>query len=160
MKIKESEDVFELHAEFCKVIANATRLKIVSVLRDGEQSVGRLAGAAGCSLANVSQHIRILRDHNVLRSRKEGRTVYYRLRDPRLVKACELTRNILLAGIQERGTLASRSETTPSPGDKVRGRPSGKAEPSRRLQRKSTPQGANRARRDDHDTRRTQKPQG
>ena len=109
MKRKESEDVYELHAEFCKIIANSTRLKIVSALRGGEQSVGSLAKAAGSSLANVSQHLRILRDHNVLRSRKEGRTVYYRLRDPRLVEACELTRTILLGGIQERGILARRS---------------------------------------------------
>lgn len=121
MNRKESEDVFELHAEFCKVIANSTRLKIVSVLRGGEQSVGALAKAAGSSLANVSQHLRILRDHNVLRSRKEGRTVYYRLRDPRLVEACELTRTILLGGIQERGTLARRSEAKRNPVHKVGG---------------------------------------
>ncbi len=123
MNRKESEDIYELHAEFCKVIANSTRLKIVSVLRGGEQSVGTLAKAAGSSLANVSQHLRILRDHNVLRSRKEGRTVYYRLRDPRLVEACELTRTILLGGIQERGTLARRSEAIRSPIEKGAGVP-------------------------------------
>jgi DNA-binding transcriptional ArsR family regulator len=109
MKHKESEDLYELHADFCKVIANSTRLKIFSALSDGEQSVGSLAKATGSSLANVSQHLRILRDHNILRTRKEGRTVYYRLRDPRLVEACKLTRTILMGGIQERGALARRS---------------------------------------------------
>jgi ArsR family transcriptional regulator len=111
MKEKENEDLYELHAGFCKVIANSTRLKIFSVLSDGEQSVGGLAKATGSSLANVSQHLRILRDHNILRMRKEGRTVYYRLRDPRLVQACELTRTILMSGIQERSALARRSTT-------------------------------------------------
>jgi DNA-binding transcriptional ArsR family regulator len=111
MNHQPDDDIFGLHAEFCKVIANATRLKIVSVLRHGELSVGRLAKATGASLANVSQHLRILRDHSVLRARKEGRTVYYRLRDPRLVEACELTRNILMGGMRERGAIAQRSST-------------------------------------------------
>jgi DNA-binding transcriptional ArsR family regulator len=115
MNHQPDDDIFGLHAEFCKVIANATRLKIVSVLRHGELSVGRLAKATGASLANVSQHLRILRDHSVLRARKEGRTVYYRLRDPRLVEACELTRNILMGGMRERGALARRSSTGRSP---------------------------------------------
>jgi ArsR family transcriptional regulator len=110
MSGRKSYEIFELHAEFCKVIASATRLWIVALLRDGERAVGELASATGSSLANISQHLRILRNHDIVRTRKEGRVVYYRLRDPRLVDACELTRSILLGGMKERGVLGRRSE--------------------------------------------------
>jgi DNA-binding transcriptional ArsR family regulator len=122
VKEEESKELFELHAEFCKVIASATRLRIVALLRDGELAVGTLARATGSSWANISQHLRILRNHDIVRTRKEGRVVYYRLRDARLVQACELIRSILLEAMRERGALGRRSEEasyqypTPAPG--------------------------------------------
>jgi ArsR family transcriptional regulator len=112
---KETDEIFELHAEFCKVIANSTRLKIVSLLRDGERGVGWLAQSTGLSMANVSQHLRILRDHHVLVTRKEGKAVYYRLRDPRLVEACELTRSILVGGMNARAALVAGAKAKAPP---------------------------------------------
>ncbi|MGB9604641.1 MAG: ArsR/SmtB family transcription factor [Bryobacteraceae bacterium] len=102
----ESAEIFALHAEFCKVIANPTRLMLISRLRSGELTVGELVKGTGASLANISQHLRILRDHDIVRTRREGRSIYYRLRDARLVQVCELTRAILLGGIRQRGALA------------------------------------------------------
>jgi ArsR family transcriptional regulator len=103
-------EMFELHAEFCKIVANPIRLQIIALLKTGELPVGKLAEATGSSLANISQHLRILRGHNVVRTRRDGRIIYYRLRDPRLVEACELTRSILVEGMKERGTLGRSSE--------------------------------------------------
>ncbi len=100
-----------MHAEFCKVIANPTRLMLISRLRDGEATVGELARGIGASLANISQHLRILRGHDIVRTRKAGRSVHYRLRDPRLVKVCELTHAILLGGIQQRSALVRGAPT-------------------------------------------------
>ncbi|MGQ9918268.1 MAG: ArsR/SmtB family transcription factor [Bryobacteraceae bacterium] len=102
---EENPEIFALHAEFCKVIANPTRLMLISRLRNGELTVGELARGTGASLANISQHLRILRDHDIVRTRKEGRSVHYRLRDARLVEVCELTHAILLGGIQQRSAL-------------------------------------------------------
>jgi DNA-binding transcriptional ArsR family regulator len=103
--VVENAEAFALHAEFCKVIANPTRLMLIWRLRDEELTVGELVRGTGASLANVSQHLRILRDRNIVRTRKEGRSVHYRLRDARLVGVCELTRTILLGGIQQRSAL-------------------------------------------------------
>ncbi len=98
-------EIFALHAEFCKVIANPMRLMLIWRLRNGELTVGELVKGSGASLANVSQHLRILRNHDIVRTRKEGRSIHYRLRDVRLVEVCELTRAILLGGIQQRSAL-------------------------------------------------------
>ncbi len=109
MQLPENREVFELHADFCKTIAHPTRLMIVSLLGDEELTVGQLVEAIGVPLANISQHLRILRDRHIVVPRHEGRRVFYRLRDPRLVQACELIRTILLDGLSERGRLAERA---------------------------------------------------
>ncbi len=98
--------IFELHAGFCKVIANSKRLMIVSLLADGEKSVGELAEALDSPLANVSQHLRILRDHHIVTIRKMAQTVYYRLTDRRLPEACQLIRTILLESLTQQVELA------------------------------------------------------
>ncbi len=101
----KNAEIFALHAEFCKVIANPKRLMLISRLRDGELTVGELGRGTGASPANISQHLRILRSHGIVRTRREGRSVYYSLRDARLVEVCELTHAILLEGIEQRGAL-------------------------------------------------------
>jgi ArsR family transcriptional regulator len=109
MGLPENREVFSLHAEFCKTIAHPTRLMIVSLLGDGELTVGQMVDAIGVPLANASQHLRALRDRNIVLTRKDGRQVYYRLRDLRLVNACELIRSVLLGGFSEKGRIAERA---------------------------------------------------
>ncbi|RMG61549.1 MAG: ArsR family transcriptional regulator [Deltaproteobacteria bacterium] len=96
----ENRDVFEIHAEFCKVIANSKRLMIIALLEKGEMSVGEMAEEMGVSISNVSQHLRVLRAQNIVQVRKEGQTVYYRLTDPKLPKLCREIRNLLVKVMQ------------------------------------------------------------
>ncbi|MEZ5359709.1 MAG: metalloregulator ArsR/SmtB family transcription factor [Candidatus Zixiibacteriota bacterium] len=105
MKIQNPE-IFKLHAEFCKTIANPKRLMILALLSEKEMSVGEIVEALDGRLANVSQHLRVLRSHQIVRTRKEGQTVYYRLADKRLFEACTLIRSILLDEMKRRGEIA------------------------------------------------------
>ena len=109
MQLAEDREIFNLHADFCKVIAHPTRLMIIATLGDGELTVGQIVEAIGVPLANISQHLRILRDRNLVHARKEGRSVFYRLQDSRLVGVCQMIRSILLDGLQKRGELARRA---------------------------------------------------
>jgi len=97
----------QIHAEFCRALANPTRLHILALLKDSERSVGELAKEVGVSMATVSQHLAILRHKNVVERRKEGQTVYYRIADPRLNNACETIRTVLLDGMKKRGEIAN-----------------------------------------------------
>jgi DNA-binding transcriptional ArsR family regulator len=101
-------DIFELHAGMCKTIAHATRLKILALLGRREMSVGELAGIIGVSLANVSQHLALLKAHELVRSRKEGQSVRYRIGDRRIIRACTLIRSALLDQMKARGVIAGR----------------------------------------------------
>jgi DNA-binding transcriptional ArsR family regulator len=108
----EKPDIFELHARFCRSLSNPKRLIILATLAKGEKSVGELAEASGVTLANISQHLTVLRSHNIVKSRKEGQTVYYSIVDTRLVDACNLIRAILLDGMKRQGMIASGMDAT------------------------------------------------
>ncbi len=101
-----NKKIFDLHADFCKNMANPWRLMIIHILSHDEASVGFLAEQLGIPLANVSQHLAILRSKQIVTFRKDGQTVYYRLVDPRMNEACNLIRQILLDSLKKRGEMA------------------------------------------------------
>lgn len=88
--------LYEMHADMCQALANQYRLAIMHILKDGEKCVSDLAAELGISVHNVSQHLRILRERLLVRSRKEGQTVYYSVTNVKFVQACALIREALL----------------------------------------------------------------
>jgi DNA-binding transcriptional ArsR family regulator len=100
--------IFELHADFCKILSSAKRLMIIELLADGELSVSAIAQALHVQHSNVSQHLTVLRSRNVVETRKEGQTVYYRLTNAKLPRVCAEIRRILLEGMAKRGSKAER----------------------------------------------------
>ena len=68
-------------AELFGAFSDTSRVRIISVLVEGEQNVGTLAEAAGLSQSAVSHHMRALRQMRLVEARKEGRQVFYRLDD-------------------------------------------------------------------------------
>jgi len=103
--LEEDKRVFELHARICRTLAHPKRLEILNLLRQGELSVSQLAERMGVSLANVSQHLAILRDREVVMARREGVNVYYRVADPRIIQACNLMRDVLFEQLARSGQL-------------------------------------------------------
>ncbi|EYT48039.1 ArsR/SmtB family transcription factor [Brachybacterium muris] len=61
------------------MLADATRVRIVLALREGEMAVGEIAGAVGKPVPAVSQHLAKLRLSAMVESRQDGNRVYYRL---------------------------------------------------------------------------------
>ncbi len=99
-------DIFELQARLCATMANPTRLRIIEVLKAGEASVGAIADALDSTISTTSKHLRHMRDTNVLAARKDGQTVYYRVRHHKIVECCQLVRSVLIDDLQEQGRLA------------------------------------------------------
>ena len=97
--------VFEMQAEICKTLANATRLRILHILREGEKSVGELAELLGLRQANLSQHLSILRQAQILKTRKQGSNIYYSVAYPKINTACDLVRELLVESLGRRQEL-------------------------------------------------------
>jgi rhodanese-related sulfurtransferase len=69
-------------AEVAKAAGHGHRLEILELLAQGERSVEALAERVGLPIANVSQHVRLMRRTGLLASRRDGKRVFYRLSDP------------------------------------------------------------------------------
>ena len=102
------KDVFELHAEICKTLANPKRLEIIYALKDGELSVGEMVERLRLPKANVSQHLAVMRQRGIVVARREGVNIYYRIANPKIVEACRLMREVLLEQIEERRRIVEK----------------------------------------------------
>ena len=105
MKIRNTE-IFRIHAEMCKTLANPIRLMILALLAKREMSVSELVEVIDVNLANVSQHLGTLRSKNIVKARKQGQMVFYSLTDERLIEACNIIRSVLLEDMKLQGRLA------------------------------------------------------
>jgi len=95
------EKMFQMHAEVCKSMANPTRLKIMNLLRAGEKSVEELKRRLGLPKANLSQHLSILRQRGIVSTRRAGLNIYYKVTNPKMIKVCDILREVLLEQLQE-----------------------------------------------------------
>lgn len=75
------KQLFTHFAQIAKAMASPNRLELLEALAQGERSVEKLAQAAGMSVANTSHHLQVLREGGLVRARKEGVQVIYRLSD-------------------------------------------------------------------------------
>lgn len=91
MKKKElTLEAFELIAARFRVLADPMRLRIFHALGEEEMNVTQLMIATGCKQANISKHLRILKQVGFLSRRKEGLHVYYRVSDAAVFELCDL----------------------------------------------------------------------
>jgi DNA-binding transcriptional ArsR family regulator len=76
-----SEEAFERAAALFRVVADASRLKLLERLAEGEWCVTELADAAGTGLSTVSQQLRLLRSVRIVSRRRAGKHIFYSLAD-------------------------------------------------------------------------------
>lgn len=83
-----SEAQLQKMAALFKAVSHPVRLQIVCLLREGELSVGSLLAVLnGCSGANITQHLNILRQQGIITSRRAGNVIYNRVVDPAVLAA-------------------------------------------------------------------------
>jgi ArsR family transcriptional regulator len=90
----EREDHIEQAARALKAMAHPLRLKILCILGNQEVSVQEIVDCVGTSQSNISQHLAILREKGVLRTRKDANRVYYRVSDKRTLTLIGMMREV------------------------------------------------------------------
>jgi ArsR family transcriptional regulator len=68
-------------AELYKIFGDSTRIKILYALFEEERGVGDIADTLGMSMSAISHQLRILKQARLVKSRREGKMVYYSLAD-------------------------------------------------------------------------------
>ena len=99
------QSIFELQAELCKTMSNAARLKILHCLREGPRCVGDIARATHLAQPTVSQHLAILRSRGIVTTQRENGEAVYRIANPKIVRVCDLMREVLADQMEEQSQL-------------------------------------------------------
>jgi ArsR family transcriptional regulator, cadmium/lead-responsive transcriptional repressor len=85
----------DIVAKYFRGLGDAIRMRILEALGTGERSVGELVDLLGEPQPKVSNHLACLRWCGFVASRREHRTVYYRVADARVREMIELARSLL-----------------------------------------------------------------
>jgi rhodanese-related sulfurtransferase/DNA-binding HxlR family transcriptional regulator len=98
--------LFDALASVAQALGSGRRAEIVDVLEQGERSVDELAGEISQSVANTSQHLQVLARAGLVRSRREGTRVYYRLASDRVGDLWAAIRDVAVRHVAEVSVLA------------------------------------------------------
>jgi DNA-binding transcriptional ArsR family regulator len=109
VEANERNEIFRLHADFCKTLSDASRLLIINELAGEELSVNELAARLGLHQSNTSKHLAMMKDHGLVNARREGSTVYYSLSDPRIFEAIKLLKAVQADQMEKRSILSGGS---------------------------------------------------
>lgn len=88
-------------AGFFKVLAEASRLQIVCVLKSGSKSVTEIIEATGLGQANVSKHLKMLAQAGIVSRKAQGVSAYYQIANPFVFELCELVCDALSIQIEQ-----------------------------------------------------------
>jgi ArsR family transcriptional regulator len=72
-------------AELFRAFSDTSRVRLLSALAEQELNVGALAGLVGISESAVSHHLRSLRQMGLVKARRDGKEVHYRIEDAHIV---------------------------------------------------------------------------
>ncbi len=90
------EEEIEKASRSLRAMSHPLRLKILCTLSETEKSVQDIVDHVGTSQSNISQHLAILRDKDIITSRKDANKVYYRLGDTRTVSLINMAKNVFV----------------------------------------------------------------
>ncbi len=93
--------VYEMQANICHALSHPIRLYILDILSSKEMSSTQLLDELGIPKANLSQHLSVLKDAGILKTRKVGAYQVLSLAIPKIKDACQLVRGILLDRMNE-----------------------------------------------------------
>jgi rhodanese-related sulfurtransferase/DNA-binding HxlR family transcriptional regulator len=100
------EALFDALASVAQALGSGRRAEIVDVLAQGERSVEELAGEISQSVANTSQHLQVLARAGLVRSRREGTRIIYRLASDRVAELWAAVRDVAVGHVAEVSVLA------------------------------------------------------
>ena len=94
-------EIYEMQANICHALSHPVRLYILDLLSTEDMSSTQLLEVLEIPKANLSQHLTVLKDAGVLKSRKEGSFQVLSLAIPKIKDACQLVRGILIDRLNE-----------------------------------------------------------
>jgi DNA-binding transcriptional ArsR family regulator len=98
--------IYNLQAEISKTLAHPLRIALLHILKDGEKTVNELVGILNASQSNISQHLALMRQRHIFKTRKKGSSIYYRVANPKISQACDIMRDVLMEQLNQKQEIA------------------------------------------------------
>jgi rhodanese-related sulfurtransferase len=98
--------LFDALASVARALGSGRRAEIVDLLAQGERSVEEIASEIDQSVANTSQHLQVLARSGLVRSRREGTRVFYRLASDRVGELWAAVRDVAVRHVAQVRVLA------------------------------------------------------
>ena len=95
-------------ADYFKMLSEISRLQILSCLREGAMNVSEIGEATGLGQANLSKHLKMLTEAEILSRQPKGVAVYYEIQDPMIFELCELVCDRLYERMQQKAEKFKR----------------------------------------------------
>ncbi len=86
---------FSIEAKFFSGLSDSTRLSILEVLKDEEKTVSEIVEATKQSQSNISNHLKCLDECGLVKNRREGKNIYYSLKDDQTKTLLETSENVI-----------------------------------------------------------------
>lgn len=99
-------ELFDALASVAQALGSGRRAEIVDLLAQGERSVEEIANEISQSVANTSQHLQVLARSGLVRSRREGTRVFYRLAGERVGELWSAVRDVAVRHVAAVSGLA------------------------------------------------------
>jgi ArsR family transcriptional regulator len=96
------ENLIHIESDFLRALAQPTRLRILYFLKDGEKCACEIIPKMKEDQSNISRHLTHMKDAGILESRKEGVSVYYKIKDKRVFTLLSLVDEMVKAEIKEK----------------------------------------------------------
>ena len=112
---RQAAPIHQVKAEFFRTLGHPARVRALELLRDGEMTVGDLQAELGIDSSGASQHLSAMRRQGILEARKEGTSVHYSVRDPRVFQMLESARQVIGSHLEEANALLGELAEEPAP---------------------------------------------
>ena len=103
--------IYQLKADFFKTLGHPARIRILEVLRDGEQAVSELIPSVGIEASHLSQQLGVLRRANLVQARKQGASVVYSVGNAAIYELLDVARQILTSSLLESRDLLAELQS-------------------------------------------------
>jgi ArsR family transcriptional regulator len=110
-KISKPPEFLAPVADYFKMLSEPSRLQILSSLKTGPMNVSEIGEATGLGQANLSKHLKMLTEAEILSRQPQGVSVYYEIKDPMIFGLCELVCDRLYERMQQKAERFKRLNT-------------------------------------------------
>jgi ArsR family transcriptional regulator len=121
--IPPATPIHQVKAEFFRTLGHPARVRVLELLKRGEMTVGDLQAELGIDSSGASQHLAAMRRQGILEARKEGTSVFYSVRDPRVFQMLESARQVIGSHLEEANALLGELDATPSESRRTASKP-------------------------------------